>query len=143
MRATVRVRVLATDGTQVWIAVSGRLARSTLPALAHSLRDRVGEGFTAFFVDVSTLADDRDVPAEALRELFPGGARLTFHLIGPTGGLRLQPGHDRRLVFHPDPSSAWTVWVCGPPPGGTSGRRAARTAAVRTRSRRSSLGSIT
>lgn len=143
MRATVRVRVLATDGPQVWIAVSGRLARSTLPALAQALRERVGEGFTAFFVDVSTLADDRDVPADALRELFPDGARLAFHLIGAADGLRLQPGHDRRLVFHPDPSSAWTVWVCGPPPGGARGRRAARTPSVRTRSRRSSLGSVT
>ncbi|MFI1398306.1 hypothetical protein [Streptomyces sp. NPDC020681] len=139
VRATVRVRVLAMDEPQVWIAVSGRLSRTTAPVLAYALRAREEEGFTALFVDVSTLTDDHDVPADVLRELFPCGTRMTFHIIGPADDLGLQTGQDPRFVFHPGPASAWTVWVRGP---STKGRRGARPSA-RTRSRRSSLGSIT
>ncbi len=135
--ATVRVRVLAEDGPRVWIAVSGRLARSTLPVLARTLREHADTGATCFFMDVTALADDRDEPGE----LLPAGARLAFHVIGARDDLRLQPGHDRRLFFHSGPSTAWTVWVSGPPPEGTKGRRTARSSAP-PRNHRSSLGSI-
>ncbi|WP_405804956.1 hypothetical protein OG729_06960 [Streptomyces sp. NBC_00210] len=139
MRATVRVRVLAVDGPQVWIAVSGRLSRTTAPALAQALLLREAEGFTAFFVDVSTLTDDWELTFDEVREVFPCGRRLAFHLIGPADDLRLQPGRDPRFVFHPGPASAWSVWMNGP---STKGRQAGCPSA-RTRSRRSSLGSIT
>ncbi|MEU3921670.1 hypothetical protein ACFYW6_04065 [Streptomyces sp. NPDC002659] len=143
MRATIRVRVLAEDGPQVWLAVSGRLARSTAPMLTGALRLREAEGFTVLFVDVGALAVDREPTLQEIRDLFPGGRRLAFHIIGSADDLRLQPGHDRRFVFHPGPASAWTVWVRGPSTmPSTRGRTAVRPS-VRTRSHRSSLGSIT
>ncbi|MET7617528.1 hypothetical protein [Streptomyces sp. NPDC005408] len=144
MRATIRVRVLAVDGPQVWLAVSGRLARSTAPMLTEALRLREAEGFTALFVDVGTLADDWELTLEEIRAVFPCDKRMAFHIIGSADDLRLQPGHDRRFVFHPGPASAWTVWVRGPSTTpSTRGRKKAARPSVRTRSRRSSLGSIT
>ena len=73
VRATVRVRVLAEDGPQVWIAVSGRLSRTTAPALAQALLLREAEGFTVFFVDVSALTDDWELTLDEVREVFPCG----------------------------------------------------------------------
>ncbi|MFK4221716.1 hypothetical protein [Streptomyces sp. NPDC019890] len=140
MRATVRVRVLAVDGPQVWIAVSGRLSRTTAPALAQALLLREADGFTVFFVDVSTLTDDWELTLDEVREVFPCGRRLAFHLIGSADDLRLQPGRDPRFVFHPGPASAWSVWAHGP---STKGRQVGCPSSARTRSRRSSLGSIT
>jgi hypothetical protein len=98
----------------VWIAVSGRLARTTAPLLSRALHLRAAEGFTALFVDVSTLVDDYDCPVEEVRDGFPCDERLAFHIIGPAGGLRLQPGRDPRFFFHTGPASAWTAWEHGP-----------------------------
>ena len=124
----------------MWIAVSGRLSRTTAPALAQALLLREAEGFTAFFVDVSTLTDAWELTLDEVRKVFPRGRRLAFHLIGPADDLRLQPGRDPRFVFHPGPASAWSVWMHGP---STKGGHTGCASSARTGSRRSSLDSIT
>jgi hypothetical protein len=102
------------DGPQVWIAVSGRLARSTAPMLRQLLRLREAEGFSALFVDVSTLADDWELTLDEIQDVFPSGKKLTFHVIGPAGGLRWEPDHDPRFVFHTGAAAAWQAWENDP-----------------------------
>ncbi|MEV6398009.1 hypothetical protein AB0M39_25085 [Streptomyces sp. NPDC051907] len=114
MGAFIGVRVLAQDGRQVWVAVSGRLARTTAPVLAHALRLREAEGFASLFVDVTSLGDDRELAPGELWEAFPDGRRLAFHIIGPVEGLGSPPGRDPRFVFHPDTASAWRTWMGAP-----------------------------
>ncbi|MCX4820386.1 hypothetical protein OG883_10785 [Streptomyces sp. NBC_01142] len=106
--------------------MSGRLARTTAPLLAQALRLREAEGFTTLFVDVGTLVDERELDGEEVQGVFPPGRRLAFHLIDPTDGLRLQPGHDPRFVFHRGPASAWTVWMHGPSTKGRKNRTPVR-----------------
>lgn len=113
------------DGPQVWIAVGGRLARSTAPMLGQLLRLREAEGFAVLFVDVSALADDWELTLDEIRDVFPSGEKLTFHIIGPADGLRWEPGHDPRFVFHTGAAAAWRAWVDGPSTRGVA------TAAVR------------
>lgn len=82
--------------------------------LRRLLRLREAEGFTALFVDVSTLADDWELTLDEIRDVFPSGKKLTFHIIGPADGLRREPRDDPRFVFHTGAAEAWQAWVNGP-----------------------------
>jgi hypothetical protein len=82
--------------------------------LRQLLRLREAEGFSALFVDASTLADDWELTLDEIRDVFPSGKKLTFHVIGPVGGLRWEPDHDPRFVFHTGAAAAWQAWENGP-----------------------------